>query len=473
MHDGHAWKEFPRTAPAATRRAIQAANTADATLLVHASFAFVHAVERGARIDEPLRSCVDAILECEAIALSGPLPACVVRLGYLYGPESADLLAYRKAFRLGRPYWSGRSHARQYHIHQFDAASALLAVARPKNAGKIYYATDGHAISFERFMDAFARRVGRPRPLHLPLVSHLAARVIIREEHMQQTALGMPPRAPSPRLEITSTGGLGFLVVAPTGQACGPTGNKAEIFGCVVSADKVTIREPAAGRWGLFMTSTGAVPLGTLSVDGFIGTTRNAGRTTGRPYAAGDMVRTGLTLTPGPPLALTAFEPPTLVTSVCAAAAAGRVFATGPVDGRADSIRTFARDNKATPVSLVFTEAELNDAVNKNAPSPTQGVTLSDAKITIDAGGIHGTAKAATQFITVNASADVVGGPVGDKFTLKVSRLAADPLPPGLIDAMKGLVDSSTADISGTVPFLVKQVAFRNGCFWVSGVTPN
>ena len=288
-----------------------------------------------------------------------------------------------------------------------------------------------------------------------------------------QAPASATPIPPSPRLEVTSTGGLGFLVVAPTGQACGPTGNKAEIFGCVVSADKVSIREPAAGRWGLFMTSTGAVPLGTLSVDGFIGTTRNAGRTTGRPYAAGDMVRTGLTLTPGPPLALTAFEPPTLVTSVCAAAAAGRVFATGPVDGRADSIRTFARDNKATPVSLVFTEAELNDAVNKNAPSPTQGVTLSDAKITIDAGGIHGTAKAATQFITVNASADVVGGPVGDKFTLKVSRLVADPLPPGLIDAMKGLVDSSTADISGTVPFLVKQVAFRNGCFWVSGVTPN
>jgi hypothetical protein len=99
-------------------------------------------------------------------------------------------------------------------------------------------------------------------------------------------------------------------------------------------------------------------------------------------------------------------------------------------------------------------------------------VTLSDTKITIDGGGIHGTAKAVTQFITVNASADVVGGPVGDKFTLKVSRLSADPLPPGLIDAMKGLVDSSTADISGTVPFLVKQVAFRNGCFWVSGVTP-
>ena len=198
LHDGHAWKEFPKTAPAATRRAIHAAKTADATLFVHASFAFVHAVECGASLDEPLRSCVDAILECEAIALSGPLPACIVRLGYLYGPRSADLLAYRKAFRLGRPYWSGRTHARQYHIHQFDAASALLAVARTKNAGKIHYATDGHAVPFERFMDAFARRVGRPRPLHLPLVSHLAARIIIREEHMQQTALGMPPGTPLP-----------------------------------------------------------------------------------------------------------------------------------------------------------------------------------------------------------------------------------------------------------------------------------
>jgi hypothetical protein len=288
-----------------------------------------------------------------------------------------------------------------------------------------------------------------------------------------QAPASATPIPPSPRLEITSTAGLSFLVVAPTGQACGPTGGKAEIFGCVVSADKVSIREPAPGRWGLFMTSTGAVPLGTLSIDGFIGTTRSAGRTTGRPYAAGDMVRTGLTVTPGPPFGLSAFEPPTLVTSVCAAAAPGRVFASGPADGRADAIRSFARDNKGTPVSMVYTEAELNEAFNQNAPSATQGVTLSDAKIRIDAGGIHGTAKAATQFITVTASADVVGGPVGDKFTLKVSRLAADPLPPGLLDAMKGIVDSSTADVSGMVPFLVKQVAFRNGCFSVSGVTPS
>ena len=277
--------------------------------------------------------------------------------------------------------------------------------------------------------------------------------------------------APSPRLEINGSPGLGFLVVAPTGQSCGTAGAKAEIFGCVVSGDRIVVREPAAGRWGIFLTSPKALLTSAFTADVFVGTTSTVRRIIEGPLVAGQMVRTGMTVTSGPPLTLSGFEPSTVVTSVCAATAPGRVFASGPVDGRADSVKTFARDNKATPVSLVFTEAELNQVVERNAPSATQGVTLSDAKIRIDGGGIHGTAKAATQFITVTASADVVGGSVGDKFTLKVSHLAADPLPPGLIDAVKGIVDSTTADVSGSVPFLVKQVAFRNGCFWVSGVT--
>ncbi len=200
LHDGHAWKDFARTALAGTRRAMRSARTDGAPMLVHASFAFVHAVECGASVKEPLRSSVDTILECEALALSGLVAACVVRLGYLYGPESADLRAYRTAFRLGRPYWSGPANARQYHVHQFDAAAALLAAGRPRNVGKIFYATDGRAVSFMRLMDAFAHRVGRRTPLRLPLLSKPLAKVIIREEHMQQTALDMPPRAPSPRV---------------------------------------------------------------------------------------------------------------------------------------------------------------------------------------------------------------------------------------------------------------------------------
>jgi nucleoside-diphosphate-sugar epimerase len=200
LHDGHSWKDYSRTALAGTRRAMRLAQAGGAPILIHASFAFVLAVERGASLTEPLRSSVEAILECEALALSGPVPACVVRLGYLYGPESADLRAYRIAFGLGRPYWSGPRKALQYHLHQFDAAAALRAAARARNAGKILYATDGHAVSFMKLMDAFAHRVGRRTPLHLPLFTKPLARVIVREEHMQQAALPMPPRAPTPRV---------------------------------------------------------------------------------------------------------------------------------------------------------------------------------------------------------------------------------------------------------------------------------
>jgi nucleoside-diphosphate-sugar epimerase len=200
LHDGHAWKDFARTAPAATRRAIRGADAGGARMLVQASFAFIHALERGASLKDPLRSAAEVIRECEDLVLRGPLPACVVRLGYLYGPESADLRAYRTAFRLGRPYWCGPSTARQYHLHQFDAATALLAAARLRNAGTILYATDGHAVPFMKLMDAFAHRIGRRKPLHLPLFAKPLAKVIVREEHMQQTALAMPPRAPTPRV---------------------------------------------------------------------------------------------------------------------------------------------------------------------------------------------------------------------------------------------------------------------------------
>jgi hypothetical protein len=51
-----------------------------------------------------------------------------------------------------------------------------------------------------QLMDAFAHRVGRRTPLHLPLFSKPFAKAIIREEHMQQVALPMPHRAPTPRV---------------------------------------------------------------------------------------------------------------------------------------------------------------------------------------------------------------------------------------------------------------------------------
>jgi nucleoside-diphosphate-sugar epimerase len=190
LHDGHAWKDFARTALAGVRRALRS----DAKVLVHASFAFVAV---GPPRD-PLRSLAQTVLECEHLVLSGPLPACVVRLGYLYGPASRDMRLYQTAFRLGRPYWAGARTALQFHLYETDAVAALLAAARTRNAGKTYYATDGTPLSFMQFMDDFARKLGRRLPLHVPRIATPIIQTIVRKEHMQQCDLAMPARAPTP-----------------------------------------------------------------------------------------------------------------------------------------------------------------------------------------------------------------------------------------------------------------------------------
>ena len=192
LHDGHAWKDFARTALSGARRALRT----DAKLLVHASFAFV----LGHPQQDPLRSVAQTILECEELILAGPVAACVVRLGYLYGPQSQDLRAYRKAFRLGRPYWAGPRSAGQFHLHHDDAVGALIAAATPRNAGRTLYATGGPPVSFRQFMDDFARRCGTRFPLHVPHIAAPLFKRVVREEHMQQVALAMPARAPSPRV---------------------------------------------------------------------------------------------------------------------------------------------------------------------------------------------------------------------------------------------------------------------------------
>jgi nucleoside-diphosphate-sugar epimerase len=192
LHDGHAWKGFDKSMRTSVRRSLRA----EADFTVFASFAFVQRIPP----KDPLRSLAETILECEQQVLAGPVPACVVRLGYLYGPTSADLHAYRKAFRLGRPYWAGPRSAGQFHLHHDDAVQALLNAGNPKNAGKTLYATAGPAVPFMRFMDHFARGLGTRCPLHVPLITAPLMQLIVRKEHMQQVALAMPAEPPRPQV---------------------------------------------------------------------------------------------------------------------------------------------------------------------------------------------------------------------------------------------------------------------------------
>ena len=45
---------------------------------------------------------------------------------------------------------------------------------------------------------AWARGVGRRVPLHVPLIAEPLMKLIVRKEHVQQTALAMPVDLPAP-----------------------------------------------------------------------------------------------------------------------------------------------------------------------------------------------------------------------------------------------------------------------------------
>jgi nucleoside-diphosphate-sugar epimerase len=191
LHDGHAWKRYsPARIVGDTRAVLADPANRDVAFIVHASYAFLRAAD-GAPVGPQLRPIVDAALEAEALVLGDARPACVLRLGYLYGPESADLKAYRLAFRIGRPYWSGPRSRLQHHLHTADAAAALLRAARGKPRGRLLYATDDRPASFAAFMDHFARLIGNPLPAHLPQFSRPLARIVVAQEHMEMVKLGV------------------------------------------------------------------------------------------------------------------------------------------------------------------------------------------------------------------------------------------------------------------------------------------
>jgi nucleoside-diphosphate-sugar epimerase len=197
LHDGWAWQ---RTTPARivreTRNALTAA-AADGGFLVHASYAFLRAAEQTGRVGDHLRPIVEAALEAEAMVLESSLPACVVRVGYVYGPQSADFKAYRAAFRIARPYWAGPKSHLQHHVHSTDAARALLEAARRRPAGRLLYATDDRPASFAAFGDHLARLVGNPLPTHIPRIGKPFVRFIIADEHVEMLEIGVHgPAAP-------------------------------------------------------------------------------------------------------------------------------------------------------------------------------------------------------------------------------------------------------------------------------------
>jgi hypothetical protein len=231
------------------------------------------------------------------------------------------------------------------------------------------------------------------------------------------------------------------------------------------------VREPPAGRYAVMLTKTAASPTATLTVEAFRGATREATRTFTGNLSVADIVRSGFTYAATTPQTISEFEPGEAVTSVCSALATGRVFATGAVQDRYAQLRTYAETNKNQPVAFVVTESELAAVARSSVPTEISAA-VNDIRATIDSAGVHLSAQASAWILAVDTATDISAGPVDGKLVIRIRSLTASPLPAGLLDPVRAILENRLDDFSNGFPFTVHRVSMRQGCLSVTGTTP-
>lgn len=224
LSDGKDWKNFDKTLLATTTALLEALRDSDIQLLVHTSYAFLYGnaikATENATLNPPGNDTVfAAAIAAEQRVGNSKVPACILRMGYLYGPQSQDLKLYIRSFELGRPYFAGPTSNLGNWLHFEDAAQALVHVAKQQPSGAVFNVVDRTPVSFTDFIDFFAFSLSRSRPGHIPMwLTPLALLLVVTPQQVEllklQTTvnsdaitqqMGWSPRYPSYREGLQQT----------------------------------------------------------------------------------------------------------------------------------------------------------------------------------------------------------------------------------------------------------------------------
>ncbi|HEX2915969.1 MAG TPA: NAD-dependent epimerase/dehydratase family protein [Chloroflexia bacterium] len=190
LHDGQRWRNYDRLLPASTRVLLEAIknHSPGPPFLVQTSYTLLYGNTLQASEEQAVTAPGDdpifrAALRAETMLSISEVEACLLRLGYLYGPQSHDLKLYIKSFQAFRPYYPGPPGQLQPWLHYEDAASALALAVSRQPAGEIFNVADDTPTSFGTFMDYFAEQAGFTRPWHIPRWSTpLTALIFTRQQ---------------------------------------------------------------------------------------------------------------------------------------------------------------------------------------------------------------------------------------------------------------------------------------------------
>jgi nucleoside-diphosphate-sugar epimerase len=181
-----------------TQALLEAAAAAGVQYLIHTSYAFV-----GTPDGDAIQALMRAAVTAERRVLASALATCVLRFGFLYGAESAELVGVRDALRIGRPITPGVTTALVAWTTIADAVRAIQLAVEKRPARITLNVVDDTPATTAEFMRYFAESQGYGVPGRLPLISALMedkrqAALMKLNTHANNTeakaALGWSPR---------------------------------------------------------------------------------------------------------------------------------------------------------------------------------------------------------------------------------------------------------------------------------------
>ena len=165
------WAMNDRIRREGTRNLLDAARRVDARLFLQESVVWVARPDDGTPFDESSPPRPDEVtrsaLDAEQMAAASGIPAMTLRLGWLYGPDTAHTRQFADMLRRRRLPVIGSGETPLSFLHVDDAGSAFLAAAKRPKPGP-WHVVDDRPTPIARFLDRFAELVGAPRPMRVP-----------------------------------------------------------------------------------------------------------------------------------------------------------------------------------------------------------------------------------------------------------------------------------------------------------------
>ncbi|MBZ0295504.1 MAG: NAD-dependent epimerase/dehydratase family protein [Anaerolineae bacterium] len=163
------WDYYQRLLAEGTSAMLEAAAQTDVKYIVHLSYTFLYGDKHGEWVDEHASlETDDALFEAAAHAeqavLAAETPACVLRAGHNYGPNSGVMLALREGLHNSSSLPLGDEHQAANWVHTADLVAAVKLALEKQPQGEIFNIADESPVSPGEFADYFAEQFGVQKP---------------------------------------------------------------------------------------------------------------------------------------------------------------------------------------------------------------------------------------------------------------------------------------------------------------------